>query len=138
MAKSRVPSTGFFLQLSTACFFLVLGICGIFPNVDESILSLNNNYLVFEAIFGVLELICALILFMGLFTRVFKNWMSLSSLLIFIFWIIRIVFTQFFNKFVIASGAIVFYPSIMEWILNLMLELVVLAAIWTINRHYTE
>jgi hypothetical protein len=138
MAKTRAASTGFFLQLSVACFFLILGICGIFPNVQESIFSLSDRNLGVEVIFGILELICALILFIGLFTHVIRKWMSLASLLIFIFWIITIVYTQFFIKLGLGAGAIVFYPSIMEWILNLTLELVVLVSIWTINKHYSE
>jgi hypothetical protein len=137
-SKSKVPSSNYFLKLSTACFFLVLGLCGILPNIEESIFSLNNNNLVVEAIFGVLEIICALVIFAGLFTQVKKSWMAFASLIIFIFWIITIVFTQFFNKFAISNSGIAFSPDIMQWILNLLLELVVLAAIWSINRHYNE
>jgi hypothetical protein len=138
MAKSKLPSPGVFLQLATACFFLVLGICGIFPNVDESIFSLNNANLVIEVIFGVLELICALVLFVGIFTFVPKKWLSLSSLIIFFFWILTIIYTQFFNYLVINSAGIAFRPSVMEWILNLLLDLVVLACVWVVNRHYSD
>jgi hypothetical protein len=138
MAKSKIPTTGFFLQLSTACFFLILGLCGILPNFEESIFSLTAYYSIAEVIFGILELVCALVLFAGLFTHVQRKWMSLASLVIFIFWAITIVYTQFFVKLALGNSGISFYPDIMQWILNLMLELVVLASTWTINRHYTD
>ncbi|MBN1412326.1 MAG: hypothetical protein JW969_15880 [Spirochaetales bacterium] len=138
MAKSKLPTSSFFLKLATAAFFLVLGLCGIFPNVEESIFSLNNTNHVIEVIFGILELICALVIFAGLFTKLRRNWMSLASLVIFIFWVLRVFYTQFFNKFHITGSSITFLPDTMQWILNFTLELVVLAAIWTINRTYND
>jgi hypothetical protein len=138
MAKSKLPSSAFFLKFSVALFFLALGICGVLPNVEESIFSLNNSNLVVEVIFGIIEIVCALIIFGGLFTQVKKGWMSMASLLICIFWLLRIVYTQFFHKFVITAGTISFYPDIWQWFLNFFLEFVVLAVVWAINRSYSD
>jgi hypothetical protein len=138
MAKSKMPSAAFFLKLSTACFFLVLGLCGVFPNIDESIFSLNNNALAIEVIFGILEIISAIILFAGLFLYQRRSMLSLASLIIFIFWIIRIVYTQFFVKLAITNSGFWFHPTFLEWVLNLAIEFIVLACIWTINRSYNE
>ena len=55
------------LRLTLGAFFIILGIAGIFRELGESIFSLKSGYSTLEIIFGVAEIICGLVLFLGLF-----------------------------------------------------------------------
>jgi uncharacterized membrane protein HdeD (DUF308 family) len=57
------------LRIFVAIFFLVLGITGILTSVDESIFSLNNGNLTLEIVFGVVEILCGLVILLNLFSE---------------------------------------------------------------------
>ena len=54
------------LRIITGLFFVVLGILGILPSIEEGIFSLNNNNILLEQLFGIIELICGVILLAAL------------------------------------------------------------------------
>ena len=57
------------LRLCLGAFFIILGICGIFPELHESIFELSGGYRYYtlEVIFGVVEILCGLLLVLGFF-----------------------------------------------------------------------
>lgn len=129
MAKSKtvVFNGTFFLQLVLAGFFIILGIMGIAQNMDEGAFGLKGVSQPVEIIFGVLELICGVVLLGGLFFNGLRSYLRLSSLLILIFWIVRIVLSK------ITAG---FQPASLYWWLYLFVELIILMSALAIRDRY--
>jgi hypothetical protein len=116
----------------TGLFLLLLGIAGVSPNIGESIFSLNNNNLAMEIIFGIVEIICGLVIFLGLFVKAQNKTVYNASMVVFLFWIARIVLTKFFwgNPPAISSA------SFFTWSLILCTELIIASALWLLTRTY--
>lgn len=123
------------LRLSLGLFFLVLGIIGVIPQVQESVFSLNDNFGL-EVIFGVVELVCGVILLAGLFTFTKKKTVAIASAVVIFFWILRIVLSKFVWGLSVGGSGIVFHPGFPAWILVLGVELVIAAALFLIYRAY--
>ena len=87
------------LRITLGFFFVVLGSLGVMTNVDESIFRLSNNNLTLEVIFGVVEVVCGLLILLGIFAFSSPKLVSFGGLVVFIFWLIRIILTKFLFVF---------------------------------------
>ena len=120
------------LRIFVAIFFLILGITGILTSVDESIFSLNNGNLTLEIVFGVVEILCGLVILLNLFSV--KNYKSVTnaSLIVLVFWIARIVL----SKFIWGSIPDVDSAQIYSWALDILTELVIAASVFVLARSH--
>jgi hypothetical protein len=123
------------LRVSLGIFFLVLGIIGVIPRLQESVFTLNDTYGL-EIIFGVVELICGIVLIAGLFPFVRKRMVSIASLVILGFWLLRILLSKFVWGLSIGNSGVFFHPVFSTWILVLSTELVIAAALYIVYRAY--
>lgn len=120
------------LQILVGTFFIILGIMGILPEVNEGIFSINNNRPLLEALFGVIELFCGLIMIYGLFSNVRKNIIYKAGIIVLGFWIARIILSVFIWGFpsyiTLASGLSV--------LLTISVELIIASAVWLLAQNY--
>jgi len=123
------------LRLTLGLFFIILGIIGVVPQLQESVFTLNDNYYL-EIIFGAVDLVCGLILIVGLLAFARKKAIATASIVVFLFWIVRIILTKFVWGLTIGAGGIHFRPVFSVWILILAVELVIAAALYVVYQAY--
>ncbi len=114
------------LRFSVGIFFIILGLAGILPAYDEGIFSLTGSYSTLEALFGIIEILCGLVLVAGLFTILSRKITNFAGIGILIFWGLRVVLTRFIWGF---------HPG-MPWLLALACELIIFFAILSVYRAY--
>jgi len=137
-------SSIFFLQLAVAVFFLILGLQGIINNFSQNTgfarevaRIFNPEYPAFqktELILGIVSLVAGLLLLLGLFRFGDSRLVVVSSILIFIFWLVRLVLMRFMTELIIGNGNISFQPDFSTWLLNVSTDIIILCSIWTIAR----
>ena len=122
------------LRLCLGAFFVVLGICGIFWEMNESIFELSGSYRPIEIIFGIVEIFCGLLLILGFF--VFKDSQPVywGAFILLIAWIARIVLSRFifvhrFSMFMTIAG-------FFQWMLAFTCELIIAAALFVVLRRH--
>ncbi len=120
------------LRVIIGIFLLLLGIAGISPNIGESIYSLNNNNYILELIFGIVEVICGLVIFLGLFIKTRNKTVYNASIIVLLFWIARIILT----KFVWNSLPSLNNPAFFIWALIFVTELIIASSIWLLAKSY--
>jgi hypothetical protein len=119
------------LQAIVGIFFLLLGIMGIMTDIDEGVFGISNRHIGFEVVFGVIELICGIIMIAGLFARLQRRSLYRASMVVFVLWIVRIVFSR-----------IVWGPpqnnlaSVLNWFLVISVEAIIAASIWLLATTY--
>ncbi|MCG8570829.1 MAG: hypothetical protein MJB14_11885 [Spirochaetes bacterium] len=125
------------LRIVLSIFFIILGFYGIMDNIDESIFSLNNTRN-FEVIFGVIELVCGLLLLLGFFAFHSRGAVYWGGVIVFIFWLVRVVLTKVIWCLHISSStfAFRFRPDFYQWLLALATELIIAVALLVIIRRY--
>ncbi len=136
--KASTVNSYFFLQLTVAVFFLLLGVYGIIPDIQEGVFSLWDKNRALEVVFGLIELCSSLILVTGLFVYTRRRALYLASLSIFIFWSARIIISKLVFGITVVRGNLHFAGGFANWILMLTVELVILVAIYIINRRYSD
>ncbi len=134
----------FFLQLAIAVFFLILGLQGIMYSVSQNTgfarevaRFFNPEYPAVqktELIFGIFSLVSGLLLLLGLFNFGDSRLVTVSSVLIFLFWLVRLVMMRFMTELVISNGNISFQPDLSSWLLNVSMDTIILCSIWTLAR----
>jgi hypothetical protein len=126
------------LRLALGCFFIVLGILGILTNIDEGAFSLTNQNITLEVIFGIVEVVCGLLLLLGFITFSNTKAISMGGVIVFIFWLVRIVLTKIVWCLYFGGNTVAFrfIPSFSTWILMLTVELVVAAALLVVIKRY--
>ncbi len=124
------------LRVALGIFFLLLGIMGVIPGVQESVFSLNDRRVGIEVIFGIVEIVCGILLIGGLFTVMKKKTISKAVLVVLIFWALRIAATKFIWGINLSSRGVVFEPSFAAWILVLSCEMVIAAALYVVYLVY--
>ncbi len=118
------------LMLSLGVFFILLGLMGVLPTVQESVFSLTDTYLYIEVLFGIVEIAFGVFLISSLFTFFTKKIKYTMSFLIFVFWAARIIFSKVIWGFAITSSGIRFTPDFGTWLLILSCELIIAACLW--------
>ena len=134
----------FFLQLAIAVFFLILGLQGIMYSVSQNSGFAREVARFFnpdfpavqktELIFGIFSLISGILLLLGLFRFGDSRLVIVSSVLIFIFWLVRLILMRFLTELVISNGNISFQPDLATWLLNVSMDTIILCSIWTLAR----
>ena len=136
--EAKVKKINLFLfQLAVSAFFIVLGLMGVLPDVDEGVYSLRVTEWWVEFAVGIAELLCAAILLYGLFASPQRKTLRMASNAILIFWIGRVVYTRFLvpGSF---SGAFSSLGSFLNWLLLISTELIILLSVWLIARRYED
>jgi hypothetical protein len=127
--------TLFILQIVVAVFLVTLGLIGLidfdsglsrFGRDVNRLFGRANNPL--NVIVAVVELVAGVLLAAALFVPVRTRWLSLTTMVIAIVWAVWIVLDLFVNG--------IFEPSFLRWLNQLAESLVMLIALWLINRKY--
>jgi hypothetical protein len=121
------------LRISIAVFFILLGFYGILPTIEESVFSLipGQGWGVIEIFFGIVELVCGILILMSMFTILPKRVKVITSLLIFIFWCARVII----SKFIFELSRMSSIEYFAQWLLVLAAQLVIAAALWIFYRN---
>jgi hypothetical protein len=127
----------FLFQFVIAVFFIVLGIMGVLPNIDEGVFSLRGLQWEVELVAGILEVLCGVLLLFGLFASPSRGVLRNASFAVFVFWVARIAYTRFLVPGVL-STAVSSLETFLPWLLLLSVELVVLLSVWLIARRYGD
>ncbi|MBN1649534.1 MAG: hypothetical protein JW874_15955 [Spirochaetales bacterium] len=126
------------IKFSLGIFFLILGILGIVPSLEEGGFSLNNKMLSLEVIFGVVELICGLFIIVSMFMVFTRKLKYRVAWIILVFWLARIFLSKIVWGFRVVSKGIMIYPNLSTWLLVLSCELVIAACLWMNVRTYKD
>ncbi len=135
MSTKRYQGSYFLLQIAVGLFFLLLGLQGIMHyNSDISgagraiakVLGGKASYI--SITIAVLELISGVIILGGLFVPMKNSTLMIASLVVFVFWAVRIAYLFFVNNFT--------EPDLLIWLQKLSLDCVVLMSVWIIHRKY--
>ena len=124
------------LRLALGLFFIVLGVEGVLPTVQESVFSLSDANLNLEIAFGVVELFCGLLLLLGLFTRRGSSTVRIASFLVLLLWLTRVVLTKLVWGLSVSGGTVTFSPPFPTWAMVFAVELVVAAGLLVVYRAY--
>jgi uncharacterized membrane protein len=136
MASTRKAGSFFLLQIAVGLFFLLMGLQGII-NYDSygsqatrlvNDLFGNNNNLI-NIIVSIGALISGVIILGGLFIPLKNSTLMIATLVVFIFWAIKITY------FYVANNLM--EPDLLTWLQKISLEFVVLMSVWIINRKYS-
>ncbi len=122
------------LKLIVGIFFVLLGISGVFPNIGESIFSLNNKNLTIEIAFGIVEIICGVVILYGIFVTIQRKAVYHASMIVFLFWIARIVL----SKFIWGKPAVFGASGFITWLLIISAELVIATSVLVLARTYNK
>ena len=120
------------LQGIVGAFFIILGVMGMLPTVNEGIFSINNNKYALEALFGVVELLCGLVMVFGLFSPVRRKTMHQACMLVFAFWIARMVF----SVFIWGSPVVITLATGLNWLLLICVEAIIASSVWLLAQTY--
>ncbi len=127
--------TLFVLQIVVAVFLITLGLIGIIHyDSDLSRLGRDLNRVFgrandpFNVIVAVVELVAGVLVLAAVFVPVSTRWLYWTTLVIAIVWAVRIVLFLFVNR--------IFEPTFLVWLNQLAADLVMLLALWLINRKY--
>ncbi|QEN09350.1 hypothetical protein EXM22_15700 [Oceanispirochaeta crateris] len=142
--QSKGFTSLFFLQLAIALFFLILGFQGIISNMSQNsgfaqqvarFLNAENPAVQkTELVMGIFSLVAGILLLLGLFRFGDFRLVVVSSVLIFIFWLTRLIMVRFMTELVIRNGNISFMPDFSTWLLAVSTDVIILCSIWTIAR----
>ena len=123
------------LQIVVAAFLITLGLMAIIHyNSDLARLGRGMNRLFGRAgeplnlIVAIVEIVAGVIVFAGVFLAVQSRLLYGATLVIAILWIIQIILSFFASNFA--------EPDLIIWINRLAADLIVLLALWLINRKY--
>jgi hypothetical protein len=127
--------TLFVLQIVVAVFLFTLGLMGL-VDYDSGWARLGRdlNRLFGKAndpvtvIVSVVELVAGVLLAAALFVPVKTRWLYWTTMVIAIVWAVWIVLDLFVNG--------IFEPSFLKWLNQLAQTLILLLALWMINRKY--
>lgn len=122
------------LRVALSVFFIVLGVIGVIPRLQESVFSLNDN-LGLEIFFGIIEIVCGLILLAGLFSLMKKKVISLALMVILCFWLLRVFLSKLLWGLSFSNHGLIFRPSFSVWLLVLSAEIVIAAALYGVYRN---
>ncbi len=123
------------LQIVMAAFLITLGLIGII-NYSSDLAQLGRDLnIVFgrannpiNLIAAIVELIAGVIILAAVFFYVQSRWIFVATLVIAILWAVRIIINLFAQD--------IFEPTFLIWLNRLCADLIVLTALWLINRKY--
>jgi uncharacterized membrane protein YphA (DoxX/SURF4 family) len=133
---SRTNFSTNILRLLLGSFFIVLGICEIFPNTSTGIFSLRSGNPTLETIFGITEIICGLLVLLGFFLFSNQKGIFWGGFIVLIFWIARIVLSKFIWGFDFMYNGNINIPAFFSWLLYLLCETIIAAALLMTVKEY--
>jgi hypothetical protein len=119
-------------QSIIGAFFIILGITGILPGVNEGVFSINNHRPDIEIVFGIAELFCGAVMLMGVFSFVRRATLYRAGMAVLVLWMARIIFSRLVWGLP-SSGST---ASILNWLLVLSVELIVASGSWLLAVKY--
>lgn len=119
------------LRIAVGAFFILIGLAGVLTQVEEGGFSLNNGNILLEQIVGLVEIACGVILLAGLGSFRTRT-LATASLVVLIFWILRIIVTNFVFSSPFALG----FAGLIGWGIYFSMELVIAAAIYILVKVY--
>jgi uncharacterized membrane protein YphA (DoxX/SURF4 family) len=136
MASTRRSGSFFLLQIAVGLFFLIMGLQGLI-NYDSfgsqagrmfnDLLGNDNN--IINIIISIAALVSGIIILGGLFIPLKNSTLMIATLIVFIFWAVKIAFFYVVNNLM--------EPNLLTWLQNISLDFVVLMSVWIINRKYS-
>jgi hypothetical protein len=130
MPRTNAPGSLMVLQLALGTFFILMGLevilyyqstAGQFASGIANLFGDTKH--IIENIIAVIEIICGAILILALFIPMGRGAFNFIVLLIFILWVARFVYFDFFAK-------AVFQPNWLTWLKELSLDIIVAIGIW--------
>jgi uncharacterized membrane protein YphA (DoxX/SURF4 family) len=128
-------TTLFVLQIVVAAFLITLGLVGLIHwNSDPARFgrgltrAFGGTNSPFSLIVAVVELLAGIVILAGAFTRVRSGLLYAATLVIAILWAVQIVVSFFAYD--------LFEPDFWIWLNRLAMDLIVLLALWLVNRKY--
>ena len=136
MARSRSSSDlTTILQIIVAAFLITLGLIALIHyDSDPARLGRGMNRMFgrsgdpLNLVVAIAEIVAGGIVFAGVFFAVHNRLLYGATLVIAILWIIQIILSFFASNFA--------QPDLVVWINRLAADLIVLLALWLINRKY--
>ena len=123
-------------QIVVALYLFTLGIVGIMHwNSDLSQLGRSVNHLFggrsnpFNLIVAIVEIAAGVVVGGALLVSLKSRVVYLLTLVVAILWVIEILIRYFFN-----DNA--FQPDFLSWLNQVLVNLIVLIALWMVNRRY--
>ena len=123
------------IQIVVAVFLFTLGLIGIIDwNSNASEFGRGLNRLFgrandpFNLIVAIVELAAGVIVFAGLFVNVKSRLLYVLTIVIAILWVVEIIIGFFAQS--------PFEPNFIVWLNRLAADVIILAALWLINRRY--
>lgn len=127
--KTNASSTYLFLEISLAVLFITTGLAGIThynSTGAEFMRSVNKAFGgsndIVPIIMSIIELAAGVVIILRLFGVVKGNVPKIALLVIFIYWVVKILLNFILNDFA--------EPDFIIWLGNIAPHLVILAAIW--------
>lgn len=138
MGYTKASGQLFWLQLIVGVFFLFLGILGILPNLEEGFFSITQggSLQFVEVLIGVVEVAIGVILLLGLFQVLTVSLLKQTTFWAFVLWAVRLALSQVVFKLGLLAGVIDLNRMTLNWWLETLLMLVLLANLWTLHRRY--
>ena len=124
----------FFLQIFIALFFALSGLLYLTgyntagSQFIRGVGKLFGKNDLWRVIIALIQLFSGLILFVGTFIRSNQKSLFFASLTITILWIVNIVMQYFMETFL--------HPSLMIWLRDLSMQMIILSGLWAITRQY--
>jgi hypothetical protein len=132
----RVSVSTSLLRLALGAFFVILGLYGVLPNVEESVFSLRGQPQWVESVFGLIELACGAFLVVSVFVGQRQKLMSNITLAVLVLWLLRVLLTKFLWGLSFTDEGLIFHPGFATWLLVLCCELVVASSLAILHRAY--
>jgi hypothetical protein len=136
MAKKSSTSLGntqTLVHIAAALFFITLGIVeltaynsGVSEFTRSATKAFGGKNDISNIIIPILELISGIIILGSVFVPVKKRLLFIATFVIGVIWVIQIIVYFFMNN--------IFEPNFFVWLNRLAVDLLVLAAVWMINR----
>ncbi|MDA3851018.1 MAG: hypothetical protein PF447_07065 [Spirochaetaceae bacterium] len=136
------------MQLALAFFFLILGIQEVMSSQQSDLVNDINrglNELMgrgmdprLEMVVGILAVISGLLMLLGVFQLTNGRLVFLFTSIIMIYWSVRFVLIRFITDIVASQGALIFQPSLEQWLMNSSMDLIILCSLWMILRAYSR
>lgn len=123
-------------QIIVAVFLFTLGLVGIMHwNSDLSQFTRGVNRLFggrsnpFNLVVAIIEMAAGVVVAGALFVTVKNRLIYTLTLIVAILWVIEILITFFFND-------TAFKPDFVTWLNQLLANVIILIALWLVNRRY--
>ncbi len=124
----------FLLQIFIALFFALSGLLYLTgyntagAQFIRGVGRLFGKNDLWRVVVALIQLFSGLVLFVGTFIRSNQRSLFLASLTITILWIVNIVMLYFTESFL--------QPSLMIWLRDLSVQMIILSGLWAITRQY--